>query len=552
MTFFSEKYIVYLYKIIQLKKSSFLFLIIVTFSFFSCAKKGRPSGGPKDEVAPLLVTTNPPYKTINFDANEITIEFNEYITLKDLTKQLVISPPLKTPPLITPQGTPSKFITIKILDTLLPNTTYTFNFGNSVQDNNEGNKLERFKYVFSTGSYIDSLSLKGSTKNAFESDVVKDIKVLLYRLDTAYTDSIIYKRKPDYVTSTLDTSNYEFTNLKEGNYLLIALKEKASDYIFNPKTDNIGFYKDSIVLPRDSVISEPLAIFKEVLPFSFKRAKELRKGQLIFSYEGNPKGMKAEVLSEVPEDFKTISYFDISKDTLNLWHSPIERDSLLFKVTKDDFIDTVTVKLRKKQLDSLTITSSVRSILHYTDTLFFRPNNPITNIDSSKVSLYTTKDTTNIPFTSFISKTDNKVGFLFEKKFKENYIFNLYPGALKDVFNQTNDSTKVRFRTADIEDYGDITIAIQNPGVIPVIIELTDKKDQFEKRKFVSKSETIKFQYLQPKEYKIRIIYDLNNNGKWDSGNFLTRTQPEKIEYHPEVQPVRPNWSLNATVTIKQ
>ncbi|MBL4605005.1 MAG: Ig-like domain-containing protein [Flavobacteriaceae bacterium] len=535
-----------------MKKSSFLFLIVVAFTFFNCAKKGRPSGGPKDELAPLLVTTNPPYKTVNSDTNEIRIEFNEYITLKELNKQLVVSPPLKTPSLITPQGSPSKFITIKILDTLLPNTTYIFNFGNSIQDNNEGNKLERFKYVFSTGSYIDSLSLKGSVKNAFESTDVKDIKMLLYRLDTAFTDSIIYKRKPDYVTSTLDTSNYEFTNLKEGKYLLLALKEKTSDYIFNPKTDNIAFYQDTIVLPRDSVINEPLAIFKEVLPFSFKRAKELRKGQLIFGYEGDAKGMKVEVLSEVPKDFTTVSFFDRTKDSLNLWHSPIERDSLLFKITKGDFTDTVTVKLRKKQLDSLTISSSVRGILHYTDTLFFTSNNPILTVDSSKISFFTSKDTTDVPFTSFISKFDTRVGFIFEKKFKENYTFNLYPEALKDVFNLTNDSTKVKFRTVDIEDYGDITVSIQNPNAVPVIIELTDNKDKLERRQFVSNSQTIEFLYLQPKEYKIRIIYDNNNNGKWDSGNFLSRTQPEKVEYHLEIQEVRANWSLNASITIKE
>jgi len=420
-----------------------------------------------------------------------------------------------------------------------------------VQDNNEGNKLERFKYVFSTGSYIDSLSLKGSAKNAFESDDVKDVKMLLYKLDDAFTDSIIYKRKPDYVTSTLDTSNYEFTNLKHGTYLLLALKERTSNYVFNPKTDRIGFYQDTIVLPRDSVINKPLSLFKEVLPFTFKRGRELRKGQLVFGYEGDAKGLTAEVLSDVPEDFKSVSLFDKARDTLNFWHSKIENDSLLFKITKGDFTDTITVKLRKKQLDSLTISTSVRGILHYTDTLFFTSNNPIVKIDPSKVSLTTTKDSINVPFTPFISKTDLRVGFLFEKKFKENYSINLYPEALKDVFNFTNDSTKVNFRTVDVEDYGDITVSVLNSERIPVIIELTDVKDKLERRQFINNSQTLKFEYLQPKEYKIRVIYDINNNGKWDSGKFLFRTQPEKVEYLPEIQPLRPNWSLNANITIK-
>ena len=184
-------------------------LLIFAFFLFHCAKKGRPSGGPKDEDAPLFVVANPPYESTNFDKDEIRIYFNEFIKLRDLNKQLIVSPPLnpKNPSLITPQGSPSEYITIKILDTLKKNTTYIFDFGNSVEDNNESNQLERFKYVFSTGNYIDSLTLKGKVKNSYSSDDIKNVKLLLYRLDSSYTDSTIYKIKPSYVTSSLDTSD---------------------------------------------------------------------------------------------------------------------------------------------------------------------------------------------------------------------------------------------------------------------------------------------------------------------------------------------------------
>ena len=143
-----------------MKNKHLILITLFTFIISSCARKGRPEGGPKDETAPIMVTANPPYETIHFKEDNIRIYFDEYIVLKDLQKQLVVSPPMKNPPLITPQGTPSKYINIKILDTLQPNTTYTFNFGNAVQDNNENNKLESFKYVFSTGSYIDSLKIR--------------------------------------------------------------------------------------------------------------------------------------------------------------------------------------------------------------------------------------------------------------------------------------------------------------------------------------------------------------------------------------------------------
>ena len=143
-------------------------LLVIVLLTSNCARKGIPNGGKKDSIAPLMVTANPPHKTIHFKSEKIKIYFDEYITLKDVNEQLVISPPLKYIPTITPQGSPSKYISIKITDTLKENTTYIFNFGNSVQDNNEGNKLERFKYVFSTGDYIDSLTTKGWVKDAFK------------------------------------------------------------------------------------------------------------------------------------------------------------------------------------------------------------------------------------------------------------------------------------------------------------------------------------------------------------------------------------------------
>ena len=539
-------------KIPELKKIQSLFLIVLVLSFSQCAKKGRPDGGAKDEDAPLFVTANPPYETINFDKNEINIYFNEYIKLKDLNKQLIISPPLnpENPTLISPQGSPSKYIKIQILDTLLENSTYIFDFGNSVQDNNEANTLERFKYVFSTGAYIDSLTLSGSVKNSFKSESVENIKLLLYRLDSAYTDSAVYNRKPDYVTSTLDSSNYEFSNLRKGNYLLVALNDAGSDYVFNPKTDEIGFLKDTIWLPRDSIIKTELSIFKEELPYTFRRGKEIRKGQLIFGYQGKPSNIKIENLSAVPDNFQTIIFPEKDKDTLNLWHSPIEKDSLIFKISNNNIIDTITVALRKKQLDSLTVTKITGGVLNIKDTLFFSTNNPIIKIDTSKINFVHT-DSIYITYKAFISKKESSVGFLFEKKFKTSYKLNLYPDALVDIFETSNDTVTSQFRTRSIEDYGEISLAIQNPEKVPVIIQLTDINDVTVAQETSSENKTISFNYLIPKKYKIRIIYDTNNNGKWDTGNYLEKKQPEPVQYFPEVQEIRPNWVLNEVIKIK-
>jgi uncharacterized protein (DUF2141 family) len=540
-------------KLIELRKIQHLFLIFLVLSFSQCAKKGRPDGGPMDEDAPIFVTANPPYETINFDKKEINIYFNEYIKLKDLNKQLIISPPLnpENPPLISPQGTPSKFINIKILDTLKENSTYIFDFGNSVQDNNESNTLERFKYIFSTGNYIDSLSLSGNVKNAFISKSVEDIKLLLYRLDSSYTDSAVYNRKPDYVTSSLDSSNYQFTNLRRGNYLLVALDDVRSDYIFNPETDKIGFLNDTITLPRDSIINHTISIFKEELPYIFRRGKEIRKGQLIFGYKGKPKNLTVETLSAVPDNFKTIIFPEKGKDTLNLWHSLIEKDSLIFKISDNIISDTVTVKLRKKELDSLKVNEITGGILNLKDTLFFLTNNPVVSIDTSRIN-FKLSDSINFPYEAFISKKENKIGFLFEKKYKKSYKINLYPNALTDIFNTTNDTISSLFRTRGTEDYGEISVTIQNPKKIPVIIQLTDINDATIVQETCSENKNISFDLLIPQKYKIRVIYDLNQNGIWDTGSYLEKKQPEHVEYFPETQEVRANWLLPIVLTIKE
>ena len=536
-----------------MRKIHFLLFAFLILFFSQCAKKGRPSGGPKDEDAPLFVTADPPYESINFDKNEINIYFNEYIKLKDLNKQLIVSPPLNpsNPSLISPQGSPSKFINIKILDTLKENSTYIFDFGNSVQDNNESNTLERFKYVFSTGTYIDSLTLEGSVKNSFKSEDLKNIKLLLYRLDSSYSDSAVYKRKPDYVTSSLDTSNYKFSNLRKGNYLLVALNDKRSDYLFNPKADEIGFLKDTISLPRDSILKDIISIFKEELPYKFKRGKEISKGQLILGYQGKVTKINIETISAVPDNFQTITFPEKDKDTINLWHTPIERDSLIFKVNNNGISDTIVIKLRKKEIDSLKVSRQTIGVLDYKDTLFLSTNNPIIKIDTTKINFIDT-DTINILYTPYISKKENKIGFIFQKKFKKTYKLNVYPNALTDIFNTSNDTIISQFKTRSLEDYGEITLDVKNTKKTPVIIQLTDLNDKTIAQETTSVSKNISFKYLNPNRYKIRIIYDTNNNGKWDTGNYLAKKQPELVEYLPEIQEVRANWQLPIVLNIKE
>jgi len=531
----------------KLKIFSIILIALFGLTFTNCAKRGRPTGGKKDSIPPLLVKAIPANKSINFKAKKIKISFDEYIKLKDVNKQLVISPPLKNTPIITPVGTASKFISLKILDTLQPNTTYTFNFGNSVVDNNENNKLERFKYVISTGTYLDSLTVSGKVYDAFNQKTEEDISVVLYEVNEKFSDSLVYKQKPTYVTSTIDTTaNFEIENIKAGKYLLAAIKQPSKNYIYHPKQDKFGFYKKIITIPTDTTFEIPL--FKEVLPFKMIKPKEVTKGHLLFGYEGNPKKLSVELLSEKSENFKKATYFEKDKDTLNYWFSNIKADSLTFKITNKKYIDTFTVKLRTSKIDSLVISKITKSVLDLRDTFAIKSNIPMVSIDTSKIKLQ--MDSLPVKYNPILDKSKTKLYLSFEKKFNKKYEINLFPNAIKDIFEETNDTLKYKFATKNIDSYGNIYLTVNNVNS-PIIIQLLNDKDVIVAIKHIAKNETLNFKNLPPKTYIVKAIFDDNNNGIWDTGNFLEKKYPEKVQYFEKELKLRANWDLNETFILK-
>lgn len=534
---------------VKLIKKFFIFLALFTI-VFSCARRGNPTGGEKDETAPIMVVANPPHKTINFDKNAIRIEFDEFIKLKDVNKQLIISPPLKNRPVITPTGTASKYINIKLNDTLLTNTTYTFNFGNSIEDNNEGNKLERFKYVFSTGNYIDSLTFKGNVLDAFKRDSLKNISVLLYEVNEKFNDSTIYKEKPTYVANTLDSIHYSFSNLKKGKYLVIALEDESNNYLFNPKSDKIGFKKKYITLPQDSILKDPIKLFFEKQPFKINKPKEETKGKIIFGFSGEKNNLNIKLLSKIDSSFISSIIPEQDKDSLNyFWSSNKKIDSLQFEVSNKNFIDTVIVKLRKKKLDSLKFTSNISSILHLNDSLLISTNNPILNIDSGKISLLD-KDTVEVSY-KLIKNRENQLYLSFDKKQNESYKLQFFPNSITDIFKFKNDTLTYNFSTKSIEDYGTISLDLNNKNNSSLIIQLLNKKGKIKQIKFVKTSQTIVFDKLPPATYLFRFIIDENKNNEWDTGNFLLKKQAEKVIYYPEEINLRANWDVKQSFTIK-
>ncbi|MCK4562567.1 MAG: Ig-like domain-containing protein [Flavobacteriaceae bacterium] len=526
----------------------FFILLVLIFIISSCARRGRPEGGPKDESKPIMVKTDPAFKSIHFDKDEIRIYFDEFIKLKDITSQLIVSPPLKYPPVISPQGTPSKRITIKIKDTLQENTTYTFNFGQSIIDNTEGNVLDNFKYIFSTGDYIDSLEVSGTIKDAFDFKMIENPTLMLYPIVENFNDSIIYNEKPMYVGSTLDSVNWNISNIKAGKYLLVALNDNSKNYKFNPKEDKIGFHSTYISVPTDSTYN--ISLFDEILPFNLPtKPKEVAKGHMIFGYEGDASNFKVKPLSETADEFKSIITFDQQKDTLHYWFKNYEKDSILMTTIKNRVLDTVKIKLRAEEIDSLKIGASTKGTLHLRDTLKIASSVPMIKVDTAKI-YFMDKDSVQVPYQLVFSKNKNRLIFDFEKKEKNKYKLTLFPGAITDFYGVQNDTLNVNFTTKTTTNYSSLFLKINNIKSYPIIIHLINEKGKVVEKKYADKAREYQFENLLPSRYKVRIIYDTNKNKKWDTGNFLLKQQPEEVYYFKNIINIKANWEMTEIFTV--
>ena len=528
---------------VYLKKMlGFLFFAFIVLALWQCAKRGSPSGGPKDIVPPKLVRTEPENFSINFKAKKIRLYFDELIKLEDVQNQLVVSPPFKNPAEIMPQGIPSRYIELVIKDTLRENTTYTINFGQSIVDNNEGNPNSFLTYVFSTGDYIDSLSVSGAVKDAYARKAEEFISVMLYEMDSTFTDSTIYKSPPLYISNTGDSLPlFELKNLRAGDYALIALKDVNKNNMFDQKQDKIGFIEDTISIPTDSTYL--LNLFKEIPDYAASVPSYVAKNKIIFGYQGDYSNMKIAPLTVLPDSVRTTIMKERGKDTLNFWLTPTDLDSIIFTVTNDkmEMIDTFTVKTRKLPMDSLKISTNASGKFNFGDTFSILANTPITEIDSSKVDLVV-NDSIPATYTLALDTLENKIDFDFEVEPTYKYRFSLLPGAITDFFGMQNDSLEYSFSTGSLADYGNLRVTLGGSVTYPVIVQLTNEKGELKREIIATDPQMFEFNSLEPANYVLRVIFDENGNGKWDTGSYLNKIQPERIGYYPGLIEIRANW----------
>lgn len=524
--------------------------IVLISIFFSCAQRGRPDGGPKDLDSPKFVNSIPENYTTNYKKNQIVINFNEFIKLEDASQQIFFSPPIEPRPTVFPMGQASRNVKLDIpRDSLEDNTTYTVNFGKSIEDNNEGNTLPYFKYVFSTGNYVDSLQVEGNVFDAFNRISDKNISVMLYALDLNYTDSLIYEGAPRYISFVRDsTSLFSVDNIKPGNYKMVAISDKNNNYKFDPIQDKIGFVSDTVKIPSDQLYD--ILVFKEELEFEPVRPKQVSKQQFEFGFKGTLEDYKIDLISEAPEDFKAKYFRDQDTDTIHYWYKPyLEKDSLLFTFSNQARIDTLEIRPKQIEVDSLKISEVTNKKNKLLTDFRLRANTPIVSFEKDSIS-FINQDSLAINFELALDTLYNQLIFKFEKEEKKSYKIDLLPGAIIDFFDTQNDSLSYRYSTRALADFGNLNLTITNIEEFPIIVELVNEKGDVESTVYETEKSTVNFKLITPGSYFIRLVYDKNANGKWDTGNFLKRLNPEPVLYEAQPVEIRANWDVQLSITL--
>lgn len=528
----------------------FIFILtIISVLFISCAKRGTITGGPKDSIAPVIVKSNPKNYQTNFTGKTIKIDFSEYIKVKDINKQLIISPPMEKSPTVVPQGSASKFISITLNEDLKPNTTYSFNFGQSITDNNEGIPYSQFKYVFSTGAFVDSLTVSGNIKDAFENKTDEFVTVMLY--DAAnFNDSLVYKKKPVYITNTLEkNTTFKIENIKEGEYYLVALKDKNNNYNYQSKSEKIAFKTQKIKIPTDSVYT--LNLFAEKGEIKTYSPTLESNNKLFLGYEGDAKNVKIFTKKNNIETPLRFSKSENKKsDTLQVFIPNDAKDSINVIVKSGNYFKDYSVKLKKlKEADSLKVLVNSSKKIGFYEKFSLKTTTPIRKINSEKIFLRK-KDSTLVPFTTEINDFDQLILFDFKQEENEKYTFELLPGAIEDEYNTKTDSLKFEHSKGSISDFGNLKLRIKNAKKFPFVVQILNNSGEVVGEKYCTKETEMYFEAIQPSKYQVRLFYDDNNNQIWDSGNFKAKLQPEEMIYFPALIDVRANWDVDQELEL--
>ncbi len=586
----------------------FIFLIGTALLLSRCANPVSPDGGPKDLKPPSVLACYPPNLSVRFRENSFRIDFDEFINLKNPATEVFISPPLKTP--LDPRLR-GKSLLVKFDDTLVADITYSITFGNAIADFTESNVLKGFNYVFSTGDFVDTLSLQGTLVNAFDHKPQKDVFVELYinNNDTLPFDSLPLRVAPYYLTKTDDRGYFIFKNLQDKQFKLFALSDQNGDLIFNQLTEKIAF-ADSLVKPyyiqrnkadttrKDSTIK---AIIKNSKP-NIAEAEKLRKadsvrvadsvknsqllypsyalylfeetdsiqrvvksttpetGIVVFTFR-----FPAKEIRFIPLNFDSLAPWHVAeystrKDSITLWITRPDTDSLVLKILSDTVVlDTVMLDITGKDIpkksdkkikaSALTLTGAPKNGLNqFKNDLILTFSYPLIRWNFDSIMMIEGKDTL-FPKIEFSDSLKRNI-IVHHKWLEEKAYKLLIPDSIFfGINNISHDSIRIEFRTRAEREFGNLILDM-NIDEHPgqYIVQLLDEKEATRYEEHVIiQSGKISFNFMPPGKYKIKAILDRNKNRRWDTGNYKQRIQPEEVKYFSKTVEIRSNWDVEET-----
>lgn len=524
-----------------------LLLFVIGFLLQSCARVGSPVGGPKDSLAPKFLSSNIDTTRINVsrDIRELRLDFDEYITLKDINKNLIISPPIKSITRIIPSNIANKFILIQWKDTLQANTTYNFNFGNSIADNNEGNILRYFNFAFSTGDKLDDLYISGEVKDALSIKKGSENKFVvgLYQAK----DTIDYKQKPYYITKVDDDGYYELNYLSPGKYKIIAFEDENGNSMYDAGKEKVGFQKDPLMLEK-SISGLNLKVYPSRKSLKYVEMKET-PGGILMTFEGRPNDVKVLSINDKLQDIKVTHR--PKSDSVNIWFDAVKNnvgqgttENLKFSYDADKKQDTVSVFYKYNTKNAMDINSdNGGGMLAPKSDFKISSNYYLDKINIDKWLLRAEGDSVNtIPFTAKISET-NPYQILVKSDFVsgKKYQLTVPKETVSSFYAKNYQSKRFDFEVDKVENFGSLTFKLQNAPTSSYWIQLLDTSDKVLFEKY-AKGDEVKFNIIKPGEYIVRILADNNENKYWDEADFQNDIFAEDSYIYYKVVIVRPLW----------
>jgi hypothetical protein len=570
----------------------FSLLVVISLLAFGCAKMSSPSGGPRDREIPVILKSVPENGSTNFTGREIVISFDEYVVLYQINEKLMVSPPMQKKPEITIRG---KNIRIRYEDKLRDSTTYTFYFQDAIRDLNEGNAINNYQFVFSTGPTIDSLSVTGNAYTGLNLDPPENTLILLYsRLD----DSAVYKTIPDYITRAAPDGSYRIDNVRPGNYRLYGLIDADNSKNYNLREEVFAFYDDSVsvtpeknYLPvaKDSLPSAATAApvsgnVPEKPPVTGEYPLILFQAQKKLHYLASSSRKQAFQLSfvlslppdslgfgfSIPGESDEAWFMEQSRkrDSITVWltDSAIYNKPILEPVISFPFTDTsglTTLKYDTLQMRFLApvqrtvrgrppkripyeISHSMSGQIRPAVRIPFTAPSPMRAPDTSAIYLYEIlkEQRTRIPVTfSPDSMTLCRWFMNAELESGKNYLFISDSAAFGSIYGENSDSTGTKLSVPGPESYGKLILDIKG-HYGGKIIQLLNEREEVLRQTYLIDTARIEFPLLSQGKYKLRAVFDLDGNREWTTGDFDLHRQPEPVSYYPGLIEIKENWEV--------